>query len=108
MTTFDERDKAFENKFAHDKEVEFKIQARTSKLVGLWAAEKLGKSAADAENYAKELVQADITGNPSQLAENVQKYFTAANAAIALEEIVAEIVRQTVIARMQVLGGDAV
>ena len=48
MTTFDDRKDAFEKKFAHDEELRFKATARRNKLLGLWAAEKLGKSGADA------------------------------------------------------------
>lgn len=60
MTTFDNRDKAFENKFARDEETQFKITARRNKLLGLWAAGKLGKSGAEAEQYAKDVVLADF------------------------------------------------
>ncbi|MEX0328805.1 MAG: DUF1476 domain-containing protein [Ruegeria sp.] len=60
MTTFDERENAFEAKFAHDEEMQFKAQARCNKLLGLWAAEKLGKSGSDAEDYAKTVVIADM------------------------------------------------
>jgi len=60
MTTFDQRKDAFENKFAHDEELRFKATARRNKLLGLWAAEKLGKSGADAEAYAKSVVVADF------------------------------------------------
>ncbi|WP_170324826.1 DUF1476 domain-containing protein [Ruegeria arenilitoris] len=60
MTTFDEREYAFEAKFAHDEEMQFKAQARCNKLLGLWAAEKLGKTGADAEDYAKAVVTADL------------------------------------------------
>jgi hypothetical protein len=60
MTTFDDRENAFENKFVHDAELQFKAEARRNKLLGLWAAELLGKSGADAEAYAKEVVTADF------------------------------------------------
>lgn len=60
MTTFDERENAFENKFAHDEDLRFKVAARRNKLVGLWAAGLLGKSGADAEAYAKSVVIADM------------------------------------------------
>ena len=60
MTTFDDRKDAFEKKFAHDEELRFKAMARRNKLFGLWAAERLGKSAADAEAYAKSVVMADF------------------------------------------------
>ncbi len=60
MTTFDDRENAFEAKFAHDEEMIFKANARANKKLGLWAAEKLGKSGDDAEAYAKEVIVADF------------------------------------------------
>lgn len=60
MTTFDERKDAAEKKFAHDAELEFKANARRNKLLGLWVAEKLGKSGPEAEAYAKTVVMADF------------------------------------------------
>src|SRR3954469_23240133 len=60
MTTFDKRKDSFEKQFAHDEELKFKAEARRNKLLGLWAAEKLGKSGADADAYAKEVVAADF------------------------------------------------
>ena len=60
MNTFDDRENAFENKFAHDAELKFKAEARRNKLLGLWAAEKMGISADAAAEYAKEVVTADL------------------------------------------------
>jgi hypothetical protein len=60
MTTFDKREEGFEKKFAHDEELRFKANARRNKLLGVWAAEKLGLSGAEAEAYAKEVVMADF------------------------------------------------
>ncbi len=60
MSDMSDRQKGFENKFAHDEELRFKATARRNKLLGLWAAEKLGKSGADADAYAKEVVAADF------------------------------------------------
>jgi hypothetical protein len=60
MTSFDEREKAFERKFAHDEELRFKSTVRRNKLTGLWAAEKLGLSGEEAEAYAKSIVKADF------------------------------------------------
>jgi len=60
MSTFDERENAFENKFAHDAEMQFKAEARRNKLLGLWAADLLGKSGTDADDYAKEVVKSDF------------------------------------------------
>jgi hypothetical protein len=60
MTTFNEREKGFEQKYKHDQELQFKVNARRNKLLGLWAAQQLGLAGADAEAYAKEVVQADF------------------------------------------------
>jgi hypothetical protein len=60
MTTFDKREEGFEQQFAHDEELKFKANARRNKLLGLWAADKLGRSGAEADAYAKEVVAADF------------------------------------------------
>ncbi len=60
MSTFEDRENAFENKYAHDQELQFKVEARTNKLLGLWAAELLGKTGDDASAYAVEVVKADF------------------------------------------------
>ena len=60
MTTFNDREKAFEKKFEHDQDIQFKVTARKNKMLGLWAAGLMGKSGADAEAYAKEVVLADF------------------------------------------------
>ena len=57
---FEERKKAAEEKFAHDAELRFKAEARRNRLFGLWVAELLGLSGADAETYAKEVVLSDL------------------------------------------------
>ncbi len=63
MPTFDEREDTFEKKFAHDEEVNFKIIARANKMLGLWAAGKLGKSGETAEKYASALVAQDVAAH---------------------------------------------
>ena len=60
MTTFDNREAAFENKFAHDQDMAFRVTARRNKLVGHWAAEKMGLTAEETDAYAKSVVQADF------------------------------------------------
>ena len=60
MTTFDDREHAFEAKFAHDAEMQFRAEARRNKLLGLWAAELMGKTGDDATAYAAEVVKADM------------------------------------------------
>ncbi|MEZ5785594.1 MAG: DUF1476 domain-containing protein [Xanthobacteraceae bacterium] len=60
MNTFDKREEGFEKKFAHDEELRFKATARRNKMLGLWAAEKLGLTGAEAEAYAKEVIVSDF------------------------------------------------
>jgi len=60
MSTFDEREKGFEGKFAHDEEFEFKVTARRNRLLGLWAAEEMNLAGEDAEAYAKDVIISDF------------------------------------------------
>ena len=60
MTNFDDRERAEEAKFAADSELEFRIHARRNRLVGVWAAERMGLTPAEADAYAKSVVQADF------------------------------------------------
>lgn len=60
MTTYDDRERAFEAKFAHDAEMQFRAEARRNKLVGLWAAELLGKSGDEALDYARTVIEHDL------------------------------------------------
>ncbi|MDG1116124.1 MAG: DUF1476 domain-containing protein [Flavimaricola sp.] len=60
MSTFDERENAFESKFAHDAEMQFKAEARRNKLLGLWAAELMGKTGDEAAAYATEVIRSDF------------------------------------------------
>jgi hypothetical protein len=60
MSNFDDREKGFERKFAHDEELKFRATARRNKLLGLWAAEQLGLSGDEALAYAREIVKADL------------------------------------------------
>ena len=78
MTTFDKREEAFEQQFAHDEELKFKATARRNKLLGLWAAEKLGLQGAEADSYALSIVMVDFeeTGN-HDVAQKLRNDFTA-------------------------------
>ncbi|HST36031.1 MAG TPA: DUF1476 domain-containing protein [Allosphingosinicella sp.] len=60
MTTFDDREKAFETMYARDQEMQFKITARRNRLLGHWAAKKMGLTEAEAEAYAKEVIRSDF------------------------------------------------
>lgn len=60
MSGFDDRERAFENKFAHDEDLKFRVTARRNKLLGLWAAEKMNLTAEESEAYGKAVVRADF------------------------------------------------
>ena len=60
MSTFEDRQNRFESEFAHDQELKFKVEARRNRLLGEWAAEKLGKSGEDAIEYGKSVIRADL------------------------------------------------
>lgn len=82
MSTLDKRGEGFEKKFAHDEELRFKAAARRNKLLGLWAAEKLGKSGSAAEAYAKEVVIADFEeAGDEDVFRKVRKDFDASGVA---------------------------
>lgn len=88
MMTFDDRGRAFENKYALDEEQRFKALARRNKLVGLWAAEKLGKSGENAESYAKDVVLADFEeAGDEDVIRKIAQDFSAANLNIEPSEI---------------------
>ena len=88
MTTFDKREEGFEKKFALDEELKFKAEARRNKLVGLWAAEKLGISGAEAENYAKSVVAADFEEpGPDDVIRKLRGDFDAKGVAVSEQDI---------------------
>jgi hypothetical protein len=78
MTTFDKREEAFEQQFAHDEELRFKATARRNKLLGLWAAEKLGLKGAEADSYALSVVMSEFeeTGDHDVM-HKIRKDFSA-------------------------------
>lgn len=102
MTTFDDREDKFEKKFAHDAELRFKAEARRNKLLGLWAAELLGKTGDDAQAYAKEVIKADFEeAGDEDVFRKVRKDFDAANVDQSdhqlrrtMDEMMSEAIRQ--------------
>jgi hypothetical protein len=77
MTTFDEREEGFERKFALDEALRFKATARRNRLLGLWAAQKLGLAGADAEAYAKDLVLEEFAEGDHDVFQKVRRDFDA-------------------------------
>lgn len=88
MTTFDKRKDAYESKFARDEELRFKSMARRNKLLGQWAAEKLGKTGEDAEAYAREVIRSDMAeAGDDDVLRKVAGDFEAASVAISAVEV---------------------
>jgi hypothetical protein len=100
MTTFDKREEGFENMFAHDEEMRFKAHARRNKMLGLWAAGKMGLTGPAADAYAKDVVMAEFEeAGDDGVVHKVRKDFDAKNVAQSDQQI-----RQT----MNALMADAV
>jgi hypothetical protein len=79
MSTFDQREDSFEKRFVHEEELQFRAEARRNKLVGLWAAEKLGKTGAEAQAYAESLVVAEVAADADErVVAQLKKDFEAA------------------------------
>ncbi len=88
MTSFDKREEGFEKKFAHDEELRFKAMARRNKLLGLWAAGKLGLSGPDADAYAKAVVIADLEeAGDADVVRKLRKDFDEKKLAVTDQEI---------------------
>jgi hypothetical protein len=88
MSSFDKREEGFEKKFALDEEQKFKAEVRRNKLLGLWAAEKLGMTGDDAAAYAKEVVAADFEEAGDQDVQNkIVKDLTAKGVAVTAAEV---------------------
>lgn len=104
MSAISDREKAFENKYAHDEEKKFKIVARRNKLLGLWAAELLGK--ADADAYAKEVVASDFEeAGDDDVVRKVQGDLTAGGVSKSAEEIRAKMSELLAVAADQIEKG---
>ena len=102
MTSFDDRETAFENKFAHDAELQFRVAARRDKLTGLWAAQKLGHSGEAADAYAKSVILSDLEEAGD---EDVIRKLVAdlAGAGVSESAIRAALIENHEIARKQIM-----
>jgi len=106
MTTFDKREEAFEKKYALDEEQRFKAEARRNKLLGLWVAEKLGKSGDAAAAYAKEVIAAEFEGaGDADVVRKVTGDLSAKGISVSEQEIRARMSDLMAIAVAQVKAG---
>jgi hypothetical protein len=104
MTTFDEREKAFEGKYKRDQELQFKVTARRNRLLGEWAAAKLGLTGQAATDYAKEVVSADFDRpGDEDVAEKVVADLTAKKVAISAGDVRKEMDRLLTVAKEMIM-----
>ena len=102
MTTFDDREQAFEAKFAHDEELQFKAQARCNKMLGLWAAELQGLTGDAAEAYAKSVIIADFEEAGHE--DVVRKVAADLDGKASADEIRAKMAELLPVAKSQIMG----
>ena len=99
MTTFDDRERAFENLFAHDDEMRFRVQARRNRAVAAWAAARMGSEGAVAAAYQDEIVNAGVGGlDDAALAQRVAADLAKGGHTVPVAEVRAEMDRQAAIA----------
>lgn len=105
MTTFDDRERGEEAKFARDEEMQFRIAARRNRLLGEWAADKMGLSDAEADAYAKSVVQADFEeAGDEDVIRKLLGDFTSAGIETTDAEVRAALDEKHVEARRQLMG----
>ncbi|MBR0896246.1 DUF1476 domain-containing protein [Bradyrhizobium tropiciagri] len=106
MNEFNKREEGFEKKFALDEELKFKAEARRNKLLGLWAAEKLGMPSDAASAYAKEVVAADFEeAGDNDVLHKVLKDLTAKDQAVTERDVRAKMDELLAVAAAQVKAG---
>ena len=104
MTTFDERERAFEAGFAHDQEMAFRVIARRNRLLGVWAAEKMGLTPAETDAYARAVVQAEFEeAGDEDVVRKLLGDLTSAGVDVDEASIRVELDLKTIDARRQLL-----
>jgi hypothetical protein len=104
MTTLQDRVKEFETRFKHDQELEFKVNTRRNRLLGLWAAERMGLPAEDAAVYAKSVVDAAFAGGTKAVVAKVTADLNAMGDGITADQAKFELDHFAVTARQQVMA----
>ena len=105
MTTFDKREEAFEKRFALDEEEKFKAVARRNRMLGQWAAEKLGKSGGEADAYAKDVVSSEFDGGDDGVVRKVMADLAAKGGVVTETDIRAKMGELLAVAAAQVKAG---
>jgi hypothetical protein len=105
MTSFEEREKAFEDKYKHDQHLQFKITVRRNRMLALWVAGEIGLTGAAAEAYAKELVEeVAIQGGQAAAVAKIKADLTAHGRDASEHRLKAELARLTEVAKRQVMA----
>ena len=106
MANFDDRERAFETKFAHDEEMKFRIIARRNRLLGEWAARQMGLSDVETESYAKDVVRSDFEeAGDEDVVRKLLGDLTSADVEIDDAAVRAALAEKTIEARRQLLEG---
>jgi len=107
MASFDDREKGYESKFAHEEKLQFEINARRDKLLGLWAAEKIGLAGEEAEAYAKKVVIEDMSEpGDEDVYRLVKADLDTANAGISEHQLRRQMEELRAVAREQVVNAE--
>jgi hypothetical protein len=105
MPTFDDREKEFEARFKHDQELQFKVKARRNRLLGQWAAAKMGLSGADADAYAKSVVAAEFDkGGDHHVVDKVVADLAAKGQGVTAAQVQFELDHFSETAKQQVMS----
>lgn len=105
MSTFEDREKAYESKFAHDQELLFKIKAKRNKMLGIWAADILGLESGEANDYSRELVETMVDKSKANaIIERIANDFEEAGVDVSHQEIVNKMEDFFEAARQEVYG----
>jgi hypothetical protein len=104
MSAFDDREKEFEARFKHDQELRFKVTARRNRLLGLWAAEKMGLAGETAAAYAKTIVDAEFSGGDRHVVEKLVADLAAKGQNLTADQVRFELDHFTERAKQQVMA----
>ncbi len=103
MHAFDEREREFETRFQHDQELQFRVKARRNRLLGMWAAERIGLDGEAAQAYAREVVDAEFAGGDRHVAEKVCADLNAKGQSCTPAQIEFELVHLAETAKQQIM-----
>ena len=103
MNAFDERERAFESRFQHDQDLQFKVKARRNRLLGLWAAERMGLTGEAAQAYAAEVEDAEFAGGDRRVAQKVCADLNAKGQSCTPAQLEFELIHLAETAKQQIM-----